>query len=360
MVLFAGGLVVALVAPGTDPASGWGKPRRDTGQMLVPDKIHSGWGRKLNPTGAVPNEGFRAFYINRDDPGRLIFQEDVDSIAIKYAWADFHNINSPQFAGYWVGRVRVPRTMSKQISVSLSWSKARIFVDGEPVFDGGGNKSFTHEFSKGDHIVEVEFANGWHTTEFKVTIEDPVETVPAASASDYIGDAESGARLAYVGLYESAAKDTSVTVNVPATGRPVVLWLTSYEAIDWTIVSADPVKVFVSAYTPGSRVQGRRVKRVVHVERAVSIYSETKRCSCSGGFYHCEGNQDLDNVAESLRSVTGMTLSGYAVKYSAAEVTVQPYGQSDRSGILDQRAAGDAAREQCQRKANPDFDKLME
>src|SRR5688500_15384378 len=71
----------------------------------APDRIRSHWGRRLNPTGAIPDRGFRAIYISRDNPGQVVFQEHVDSIAIKYAWSDFHQIDSQRFAAYWVGRL---------------------------------------------------------------------------------------------------------------------------------------------------------------------------------------------------------------------------------------------------------------
>jgi hypothetical protein len=194
-----------------------------------------------------------------------------------------------------------------------------------------------------------------------VTIDDAVYTINESEVSDYISKyGQLHSNLYYIGLYESASKDTSVAVTIPPTGKPVVLWLTSYEAIDWNIDSSDPVSsVIVSSYAPGSRVRGQNVKRVVRMDRAMAIHSEDKQCSCVAGIFHCEDEQDLEDVVRSLRSITNMELTGYAMKYSASAVAIQPYGQEDMRRSLDQRAANDAAQKVCMDNANPNFDNLM-
>lgn len=334
----------------------------DMGETMEPEKIHSSWGKQLDPSGAIPNNGFKAFYFSRDNPGTAVFQENVESIAIKYAWADFHRINSPQFGAYWVGKLKFSSPVTKQISVSQSWAKSRILIDGEIVFDeSNSSKTFSHEFSSGEHVMEVEFINNWHTVEYKVTVDDAVDTIEESQVSEYIsGGGKIPSKLYYVGLYESASKDTSVNVTLPRTGKSVVLWLTSYEAVDWNIESPDKVStVIVSSYAPGSRVRGASVARVVRVGRALGIHSETKRCSCVAGDFHCEDHQDLEDVAQKLRSMTNMELTGYAMKYSASELSIQPYGQDVMRRVLDQRAATEAAQKACVGNANPDFDHMM-
>jgi hypothetical protein len=328
----------------------------------APDRIRSSWGRRLNPTGLIPDRGFRAIYFNRDNPGDVVFQEDVDSIAIKYAWSEFHQIESQKFAAYWVGRLSFESETTRQFSVSQSWARSRIIIDGEIVFDENSRgETFTHVFTPGEHVIEVEYINNWHTVEFKVTIGDVIHPLSEPELTAYLEARNPRpANLYYVGLYESGRRDTSVDVTLPPGRAPAILWLTSYEAIDWNISSLPPGStVIISSYSPGSRARGPGVGRVVHVARTWSIHSETRRCSCSPGGYHCEDNQDLEDVAQRLRAVTGLRLSGYAMAYSAPAVIVQRYGGGVARHILEQREAMEAARRQCTRNNNPDFDTMM-
>lgn len=334
---------------------------RAMGETRIPAKIHSSWGKRLNPSGAVPNRGFKAIYFDRAAPGKVVFQENVESIAIKYAWAEFHRIDSPKFGGYWVGKLSFAKPTTKQISVSQSWAKSRVLIDGEIVFDGANSgNTFSHTFAPGDHVIEVEFIKNWHTTEYKVTIEDPTVKLDADEVSGFIArNGRNASDLYYVGLYESSAKDTGVSVNMPRTGKPAVLWLTSYEAVDWNIQSSGPVTVIVSSYAPGSRVRGPRVKQVAQVDRSMSISRVSENCSCTAGHFHCEQRDDLEGVARHLQSVTGLELSGYAVKYSASALTLQPYGQTIATRLLGLRARREADRKVCERNADPDFDNMM-
>lgn len=355
------GLFLAPVASEALESVGVGPERyRAMGEIRIPEKIHSKWGKKLNPSGAVPNRGFKAIYFDRSAPGKVVFQENVESIAIKYAWADFHRIDSPRFGGYWVGKLNFDAPATKQISVSQSWSKSRILINGQIVFDGGDSgATFTHRFAPGEHVVEVEFINNWHTTEYKVTIEDERVKLEPEQIAAHLSRAGKPSALYYAGLYESSAKDTSVSVTLPPSRKRAVLWLTSYEAIDWHVRSSGPVTVIVSSYAPGSRVRGSGVTEVAHVDRSMSISRVSETCSCSAGHFHCEQNEDLAQVAEELRSVTGLALTGYAVRYSAAQLAMQPYGKTIAARILDRRSKREAERKICEAKANPDFDKLM-
>jgi hypothetical protein len=336
--------------------------QKDDGETIAPDKIRSNWGKKLNPSGTIPNTGFKAIYFDRDSPGSATFHENVDSIAIKYSWSEFHNIESPKFAAYWVGKLSFKSDTTKQITVSQSWAKSRIFIDGEVVFGEGNMKeSFTHEFSKGQHVIEVEYINNWHTVEFKVTVEDARPVLTPSEVADYFAEnVDPSAKLFYAGLYESDSQDTSVDVTLPRTGKPIVLWLTSYEAIDWRISSRDEIAaVVVSAYSPGSRVSGKGAHRVIQLKDWPSVYSEMRRCSCTAGSFHCEDRSDIEDVASKLQAATQLKLAGYAVKYNAKAIAMQPYDDSVATRARKLRAEMVEAEKQCTRKANPDFDAML-
>ena len=195
-----------------------------------------------------------------------------------------------------------------------------------------------------------------------VTIEDVIEKLSEDEMATWI-KTQGGqfAGLYYVGLYESDRKDTSVDLTMPATDSPVILWLTSYEAIDWNIDSLHPGSaVIVGSYAPGSRIRGAEIGQVHHLRGSWGIYRVAKQCSCVAGTYHCEGDKDLNDVAEKLLSLTGVPLSGYASEYSASALTIQPYDDELNLQIMAKRQAIEAAQKQCVRKADPDFDTLMD
>lgn len=134
--------------------------------------------RRSGRNGGQSSRSLNTVYFDRNSPGRIVFQESVDNIAIKYARSDFHNINSGTFYDYWIGRLNFSKASRKQISVSQSWAKSRIIIDRETVFDPSNESGkFVHDFSSDDHVVEVEYANNWHAVEYKVTLQDVVRTL---------------------------------------------------------------------------------------------------------------------------------------------------------------------------------------
>lgn len=333
-------------------------------EIKAPEKISSSWGQTLNPEGIIPNEGFKAIYFSRSNPDSAIYSEDVESISIKYSWSDFHGIDSQSFAAYWVGQLNFEKPTTKQISISQSWAKSRILINGNVVFDGkNSSDTIVYEFEPGQHVVEVEYINNWHTVEYKVTIQDEILSVTGDQLASYFQDSRAGdANLYYVGLYESSAKDTTVDISLPSTGKSAIVWLSSYEAIDWKINSRDKISaVVVAAYSPGSRVSGIGAGRVMYLQDwRHGIYGETSQCSCAGGNFHCEQKSDLEDVAEQLSAVTGLNLSGYAVKYSAKSLTIQSYGDDTINWMRGKKADNADAQEQCEGEANPDFDTMID
>lgn len=359
-------IILFLLAPGAPclfsahPAQA--QTAADTGDTVSPERIRSTWGKALNPSNQVPAQGFKAIYFDRRTPRTVVFQETVNSIAIKYAWHDFHNIESPNFAAYWVGRLSFSAGETKEISVSQSWAKSRIFIDGESVFDKANTQgSFNYDFTPGEHIIEVEYINNWHTTEYKVTIQDNARIWTKAEVTEFFRtNSNPLAQVYYAGVYESGAKDTSLKLSLPRTDKPVILLLSSYEAIDWRIASPGNVQaVVLSSYAPGSRISGIEVKNLFHLKEWDGVYRPTADCNCTAGTYHCENRTDLNDVADEVRRIVGLDLSGYALKYSAEALSVRPYDQALRQQIELSKAASLEAKKACTSDPNPNFDELM-
>jgi hypothetical protein len=125
------------------------------------------------------------------------------------------------------------------------------------------------------------------------------------------------------------------------------------------VISPDRVAaVVVSSHAPGSRVPG--AARVLQLDGWRGPHSVSRRCSCNGASFHCEGNDDLGDAAARLLALTGKRLAGYAMRYSADRLAVRPYDAAVAARLAAGRGSEDAARQQCQAKANPDFDRMFE
>jgi len=322
----------------------------------------SSWGRKFNPEGLVPESGFRAFYFDRTAQVTKAFEEHADTVAVKYAWDELHGINSEAFAAYWVGMVEAQDAGPQQFDVSLSWSRARIFVNGTLVREAGGNASFEAMLKPGANLIEVEYINNWHTTEFKLTIGGARKLI---ARKDVRAALETLRRkpgaVHYVGLYESDNRDTSVAVKLLPGARDAVLWLDSYEAIDWRIDPSDDIAaVVVSSYSPGSRVVNAGSIPVFDVKDGFRLYSATPTgCDCAGSMFHCESDTSIIGVAEGLRQSVGLPLAGYAVQYAATRVVTAPYGEQARSQVQTAVEATRRKAAECKARLNPDFDSMF-
>jgi len=354
-------MILFFVALGLFAGTAPSKAERSAGEIDISSGPTRSWAARLNPSGQIPEEGFKAVYFDRKNLDRNPITETVASIAIKYPWAEFHGIDSRNFAGYWVGHLNVDQVTTKQFTVSQSWAKARILVDGEVVFEGGGNKNFTHELTAGRHTVEVEYTNNWHTTEFKVTIGDVTRESSLDEVSSYLREnASENARMHYVGIYESRSSDTRVNLSVPRSGEPLVLWLSTYEAVDWNISALDEVEaVVVSSYAPGSRLSGISPDQIFHLRNGPAQRTEARRCNCSGGAFHCEDRSDLIALANELKRTTSLALAGYAMQYAASDLTIAPFDDNVRQRVVAIRNRNDEARRACLAHSNPNFDNVF-
>ncbi len=324
------------------------------------------WGARLNPSGDIPTGRFQAFYINTRQPQQVIATETVDNIAINYIRDDFHGIESGDFGGYWVGNLMFEEPTVKRISVSQSWAKSRVLIDGRVLYEGGSDQSVLYRFEPGVHKLEVEYVNNWHTTEFNVGISSEQTYLEASEIRARLGEAlPADVTLYYAGVYESSAQDMSIVLNLEHTQGPVALVLSSYSPVRWHLSNpfgVDVRAVVYGAYKPGSRLDGDLPESLLRLpaKSRIGSYRVGAECSCTAGTFHCSGGS-LGPTLSALKGLTGVSLSGFSGSYSASALAV-PATRIDEAFLA--RLAADEAnvasqRAACKTENDPDFETLL-
>ena len=105
------------------------------------------------------------------EPQRRIGEEIVRKIAVHYIYNEFRRIPSNDFAACWIGNLRLPKSGHYQFRVKQSWSGTRILVNRHTIYNGYRSEDIDVWLDAGDYLLEVEYANNWHTTHFSVALD---------------------------------------------------------------------------------------------------------------------------------------------------------------------------------------------
>lgn len=334
----------------------------------LPKKAKSTWGKYLNPENAIPTNKFKAFYIDTNHPKKLIASEIVDKVAVNYPWKDFHNIDAKDFGGYWVGNFVFKEAKDQELSISQSWARTRIIIDGMVVYEGGSNKQFTHKFTKGIHKIEVEYVNNWHTVGFMLTIKDKEKLFSIGEIQkELLKKSSKNSVIVFAGAYESKRKDQSITVKVAKNKNPIVMVLNSYDAVRWIIQNPYKVKIeaiVFSGHKPGIEVVGDIASIPVYqVNTAIGAYKMQRSCTCvnGGADFHCEGIEPLE-VIQNIENTIGKKVFGYSSEYGM-ETILLPNTLLDEKKIAEfqeLKKQNEQRRKSCQKQSNPNFEKMFE
>ncbi|CAM3680692.1 lysozyme inhibitor LprI family protein [Parendozoicomonas haliclonae] len=286
------------------------------------------WGDRLNPGGEAPLDSFKAFYFESTKPDRPAQEAEVGKIALNFPYDKGFGIPSETFAAYWVGRVAFDRDTAQTLELSLSWAKVRLIINKAVVYEGGSDQSIPFTFTAGEHLIEIEYINNWHTTEFSFTRQALVQKHDIKDIGRVLKGLNAGdASILYAALYESKSADLTTTVSVINHQKPVVLLLSSYGPVSWHIVNpgkADIRAVIFGSHAKGSTVTGDLDGDVplLALKTRVGNYRIVPSCSCMNGRFHCEGRSGLDDLAGIERD-TGLTVFGGTFgTYSASFLTL--------------------------------------
>lgn len=315
------------------------------------EEAEQSWGKRLNPSGEIPKTGFRAVYFDRRSFFPNINREHSDTIAIKYIKNELHGIAAGNFGGYWIGRLTYDQPTTKTINV-IENGATRIRVNGVVIYETGMRKrEFSHEFSAGENILEVEYANGSHTVGFKVTLQDRHTRI---ARSDLPGILErmqlDNAALYYAGIYVPSTRDFTVRIDPPKTDRPLVLWLDSHATVDWFVAGEREIALaIVASFKGGTNMTGGHVGKIVHLDKNLGVSNLNRKCTCRNGRFRCEHTKDLLYASEILADITGTPLQGYRVAYQTDAVSFDPFDRRTVEELNATRAEEIRIKQSCRR-----------
>jgi hypothetical protein len=333
-----------------------------------PRKAKSTWGESLNPSGQIPTNKFKAFYINTKNPKTVIASEDVTKVSVNYVWDKFHGIISEDFGAYWVGNFNFEKTKDMSINLSQSWSKTRIIVDGMVIYEGGTNSEIPFTFTKGAHKIEVEYVNNWHTTNFMVNLIEKEKIYTQEEINKELQkNSSKNSVVLFGGVYESKNKDQSITLKMAKFSQPVILILDSYQSIEWRIKNPYHVKIeaiIYSSHQSGVEIKGDIPKSIpiLKYKGHIGSYTMKQNCSCinGGALFHCEGNNGIDTI-KSIETFSGHKLFGVSGAYGADTLMLPSMVIDDKKikELNEEILNVEKQRKSCQKETNPNFETML-
>lgn len=330
------------------------------------------WGEVLNPQHLVPETGFYAFYINAQEPNKVVFQEHVDAIAINYAYQDFHQIPSEQFGAYWVGKITIPQSGLYRVYLDQSWAQSRVMLNKRVIISEHSSDKANSQtentlfLTAGDYTLEVEHLNHWHTTSFQLSLAPlMMEYAPEALADLLVKQKIPEKTVIYaVGIYESAHQDNRVFLTIADNAPPYVLLLSSYRAVRWHIAGKQPEMVIYNRASAGSKVENFPPEKVFAWRGFIDddLGENTRaHCNCAGGQFYCEDTSSLRTFAENVLQWTKLPLAGISGEYYAENIKVPNRRITAETFAEDVQKQRDWAEQKrrCQQKTPRSFEDFM-
>lgn len=329
------------------------------------------WGDIYNPGGNIPAHGFAAWYIDTRQPQQPVATAEETRIALDFAYSDSHGIPSESFAAYWAGKIPVVQKGHYRLKADISWAQMRVLLDRHIIAESRESQRTelppALELDAGEHLLEVEYSNHWHTAQFQLALEPDVpaygsEDLAAAIAALHLPPATV---THVVALYQSAAADRRVRVQAPTGDTPYILVLNSYDPVNWELKGRAPVLV-VHDDRGSLRGMGSAPQLVWRSRFSHNAASEDlpgpPECTCHirERNLKCEGDVTPGLVGK-VKQLTGYPLAGFSGAYSNTDDALIPVPLIPGAALAEKEDAAikkirhDIAinREHCAHKSGP-------
>lgn len=211
----------------------------------------------------IPKGKYKASYFNGK---KFVSSEIVDAISIHYPYSEFKGIPSSSFRATWETDIEAKEEKTLILSVSVSWSSVSVFVNDEKLVGWANNsKELPIKVSKGVHRIKLEYSNNWHTVNFNASFSVHPKVMVTDATQQISPLVKGNTKTIYIGAYEAKNIYNQVVVSIKNSKYPIILFLSSYEAINWKIENPSRVSIkgiFFDSYDPGSTivVNGEKTK----------------------------------------------------------------------------------------------------
>ena len=258
----------------------------------------------------IPQNRFRAFYLRLQEPEKVVHTEIVPRIAIKYSnKRKFHNLKPEFFMALWIGDFDFETETTQDLTLAISWAKAKLVIDGETVYDGGDDTTFPYTFSKGKHRIEIEYINNYGQVDFVFGMQEQ----PRDVGEDLQTLVAPDTKVYLFGTYGIDRSDHTLDLRLDDSRESVVLFVASYEPIHWNIKNAANLKAVVfNSYNTGSSVTTDHPGIPVFRDQQLNYAGRLMPYCYDGPVVHCESEKAFQQVVRHIVQLTGKRPDGFS------------------------------------------------
>jgi hypothetical protein len=197
-------------------------------------------------------------------------ETNVDYPALYHAENEIFGIPAKNLKVVWEGPIYVAKSSSSQqtttieVAFAVDYADVAFYVDNTLQSRFSSNTVVPLTLQHGStYNIKIEYHNHWLATSFLATMTNyPDITITTATdiltlllAQQHDDDSST---IVYVGAKHSASRDQTITVMIPNSYHPCLVFLASFHGVRWIIeTSVEILAVAVDAYDPAFTVSFR-------------------------------------------------------------------------------------------------------
>ena len=328
-------------------------------------------GTKLKGKKGAPRGHLSWSFYDTEFPTRAVASGTDRVIALAKHQNAAQNIEPSNLGAFWEGFISSSLYReTRSFTIDQGAENARIILDGRSIYDGGEAATTKHvQLDPGRYRLKVEYIGAGSNVDFELqmtseelTIETPL--IRQRMAKEGLADHN----VYHVAVYNAPSRILTLNVDLKKSDGPVVLVLSSYEAIDWVINNLHGAEIRAIVYgaseygQSGSSLAGDITDVAIQIHSAGSIggYRSKQKCGCNAGYYHCNVN-DVGDKVTAIADISNGTLRGYTEEYSASALTLPRVilNDEDRFEAETRLLRRAEAKFQCEQEYDPDFENMI-
>ncbi|ULJ62487.1 hypothetical protein MIS46_11195 [Wielerella bovis] len=194
---------------------------------------------QVNPNNHVPEQGFDVYFIDKNQPEKVVHQENVAQIDL-HSQSDLHGILGSNLKTYWIGKIRIPVDGTYRLSTSrtgdllITLNKHRIYNNNQ----SGGTPTEMLQLAAGEYILELEFSSRVPVEQLDLFSQiQPVKGEIKEDIGDKLAMLSTGRTpfLYSVLVNGSTQANRRIDVNLPYATQPYILVLENRDTVIWQL-----------------------------------------------------------------------------------------------------------------------------